>query len=310
MTFIWRLEEVAIGIEDTRGQKSTKFIKIPKTEMDFDDKVEKIEDTSWNWSIVDSVWSYISKAWAEWNIWMNLWTESFWVFLKTLLGKVKTTDSLDLKKHEFTILNSNTHPTLSIMQKNPLGQLLFLNWVIDSLTISWESGSLITLTSTLKSKPSESDNSSLWETLNDSKLLWKQISFRLWNTIAWAKNSLPIDIKSFELNIEKNIVEDFALWDVAPKDFFNQNLRISWSLTATFKNKDLRDLGLSEDSKSLYLSIQDTKTSKSLDVELPLVTFENWNLSRGNDEIATQDIEFVSRSPDVKFILTNNTNEY
>jgi hypothetical protein len=45
-------------------------------------------------------------------------------------------------------------------------------------------------------------------------------------------------------------------------------------------------------------------------VELSLVTFENWNLSRGNDEIATQDIEFVSRSPDVKFILTNNTNEY
>lgn len=310
MVFTWRREEVFIGLEDKRGEIAKGFIRIPKTEVDFENKVEKVEDISALGTILDSSGSYITKSWADGNLWMNIGSESFGYFMKAVLGDVNSSDVDINKKHEFTIQNSNIHPTISVVQKNPVGVNVFTNAVIDSLTISGEQGAFVTMTSTLKSKSSEKGINDIKGENDDIKFLSQHVSLRLADDIESIKTAPKLDVKSFELTFEKNTIEDYVLGETSPKDFFNQNLRIHGSVSAVFKNDEFKKLGLSDTKKSLYLVLEDTKNSKSIEFELPLVDFQNWALTKGNDEIATQDIEFVNRSKEFKCTLMNSTLSY
>jgi hypothetical protein len=91
MPFTWKKVWIWVALETTRGEKKLPIqYRFPRTDNTFSDKAN-VESDSWVVdTIVDSINSEVTKQWAEWTIWGQVYPNWIWFFLKALLWSVSS----------------------------------------------------------------------------------------------------------------------------------------------------------------------------------------------------------------------------
>ena len=153
MPFTWKKVWVWVALETTRGEKKLPIqYRFPRTDNTFTDKAN-VESDSWVVdTIVDSINSEVTKQWAEWTIGGQVYPNWIWFFLKALLGTVTSDWEEWVYEHIFSLLESNTHPTLTVGTSTPLWWSAYPLAMIESMDFTAEVWGKFTVSINLKSK--------------------------------------------------------------------------------------------------------------------------------------------------------------
>jgi len=298
--FIWRKVNVWFWKEGTRGTAVAVSQWAPKTNIDFDEKHESIQDESSLWVIVDNIDAHISKRWAEWVIEGNIWIEAIWLPLLSLLWAVSSAETTGTwaYQHDYTLDNTNQHQTLTIWVNDPVWDTAFALAAIESMTVSAEVWGFATYSITFKAKAWESASHTVTYTA-DHSLLAKHWTFKVAANLAWLWAADAKCIQSFELTISKNILDQQCLGSVWVEDFINQQFTIEGSFTALYENStDYEANALDWTKQAIRFSLIDTDTTiwvsdnPTLEVDLAAANFTEWSKAQGNDEVVSQTLSF------------------
>lgn len=129
---------VGVGLESTRGQKANIAYWMPWTDNTFIDKANIESEAGVVDTLMDSIGSEVTKQRAEGTIGGQVYPNGIGFFLKALLGAVATTAKSPAYEHLFTLLENNTHPTLTIGASTPLGSSSYPLAMIESMDLNAE----------------------------------------------------------------------------------------------------------------------------------------------------------------------------
>ena len=319
--YIWRQINVWFGLEWTRGTPVLIQKWQPKTEMNFKDMNETIQDESSIGVIVDSRDSFVVKKWAEWDINWNIETNAIWYLFYWLLWSVtQAVATTWAYTHSFTLNNVNQGKTLTIGTSEPVWDYRFSLWSIESMTISAEEWQQATFSVNFKAKKSTSTNYSVNYDLDD-KLLSRHSIFKTAENLAWLDGATWVCLKSFEITMTRNLQEDFCLWSEEPNDFLNQQFTIEWSFSLLYQNNTYKDLVFDWTKRAVRFELKDTNktiglsSNPTLRIDLPLAAMTEWDKTQGNNEVVSQTITFKWLYSDIdssaiNVYLTNTIAEY
>lgn len=261
---------------------------------------EVVNDESSLGVIADAVDSYVTKRWAEGNIEGNVNVNNFGYAMLSAFGAVVSAETVGTGayEHNFSVLESNEHPTLTIGVDDPVeGDLAFAGAMLESLEVSAEVGGFVTFTASYKSKK-EASATHIVAYTTDYTLLARHCGIKLADTLAGLGGASNICVQSFSLSINKNLEEDLCLSSIEPVDFNNTNFVVEGSMTLKFETVAERDLYLNATKKAMRITIEDTGTvigvsdSPVLEFDMAKVKVTEWTKNQGNGEIVTQDITF------------------
>lgn len=298
--YIGRQINVGFGKETTRGTAVSIGAWMPKTDLSFDDKSEKIVDESAIGVIADARNSFLAKLWAEWDLSGNVEINSFWYLLLAVMGTLTSAESTTGSYlHEFTLKNDNQNQSLTVWVNDPVEwDVAFPLAMVESLTINAEEWQQVTFTVSIKSKKGESTTHTVTYPA-DYRLLSRDSIFKLATNLAGLSSADALYIKSFEITIEKNLEADYCLWSQEPNDFINKQVSITGSFTAIYEDEaTYKDVALSEDKKALRFQLIDTaqtiglSDNPTITIDLPYADMTEWSKSQGNDEVVTQTVGF------------------
>ena len=128
---------------------------MPWTDNTFVDKANVESEAGVVDTLMDSIGSEVTKQRAEGTIGGQVYPNGIGFFLKALLGAVATTAKAPAYEHTFTLLESNTHPTLTIGTSSPLGSSSYPLAMIESMDLNAEVGGKLTISVKLRSKKGE-----------------------------------------------------------------------------------------------------------------------------------------------------------
>lgn len=147
---------------------------------------EVVNDESSLGVIADAVDSYVTKRWAEGNIEGNVNVNNFGYAMLSAFGSVSSAETVGTGayQHDFSVLESNEHPTLTIGVDDPVeGDLAFAGAMLESLEVSAEVGGFVTFTASYKSKKEASATHTVVYT-TDYTLLARHCGIKLADTLA------------------------------------------------------------------------------------------------------------------------------
>lgn len=302
MKYTWRQINVWLGIETTRWTKSSTIAWFPKTNANFQDKIETIEDESALGLKIDTSDIDIARHYAEWSLEWKVQANNIWYLLYSILWN-KTTTTITASKvfsHLFKIENSWNNPSLTIFTKEWNGDYNFPLAIINSLTINatvWES---ITVSANFKSKKGVSDTltTTYW---TDYPFKAKHSTFKIANDKVWLTSAPVACIESFELTITKETLEDYCLNNGnEPIDITDGKIGITWSITAVFNDNNYKDIALNGTQKAMEFSLEDTATDIAWEAwknplikfVMPKVKFTEYWKDMSNDSLVKQNLSF------------------
>lgn len=323
---IWRLIELWIWKESIRWNwvvwDITHFI--PKTEIDFDDKNENVIEEGSYWNIMDSSDSYLTKRWAEWGFGWNLFYNWIWVLLENLFWEeLAVVDNWDWTfTHSFLMWNNNSHPSLVVWLKDPNVWNFFKLWMLDTFQLTLTAWEQAKFTASLKSKKwvTQAITSSYSE---DIPLLWQNAFLKIWppNDVSWTLLTDDIFIKTLNLTVNKNLENDFSVWDTEPVDFLNKQLDLNWQIEILYDWESFKNIVMNNLHRTMIFWVNTTIwwLEYLFTFYFPNVTFTNWERAKWNNDLVSQTLDFkihlnVAELNDLKdtflVILKNTTASY
>ena len=313
-----------IWIEQTRWTQAANAMWVPKTSMDFDDKIEITENTSSIWNKIDVSWLELTKQWWEGSVETVASANSIWNFLLCALWKdtVSTIDAgLNEYAHTFTIENSEPNPSATIFTKEPNWDFYYPLALISDFTLSAAVGEDITASASYMSKKAVA--TSLNPTYNeDFTFTTKNATIKIAETVAELDTAPLACIESIELQITKENIEQYCLnYGNEPKDIVDWKISISGSLVATFSNNDYKNLALDWKQFAMKIELEDESGFAkvwfypSITITIPKAKFNDYWRDKWNDDIVKVNLSYKafqndSQNEAIEVVLVNNTPTY
>lgn len=305
--FTGRRVEVGVGKESTRGTPIAVAKWLPKTDITFDDKIEKANVAGSYGNITDSFMTgQVTQRYAEGDIEGELNANSFGYFLYALCGTISTSGPTDdAYTHDFTLQNDNQHDTLTVYVKDPIGTMRYAMAMLNSLSIDISANELVTYTANFISKyhQTATDESPTYEI--DHRFVAPNLTFKVADAIDDLGDAASICVKNLSLTFEKNVERLDCITTLEPEDILNKGLKITGTLELNYEDRTWRDYMLNGSVKAMQIDLVGSKligatTYPELDIVFPKVHFESWEPARGLDDVASQTLDF-----DVYFDLSN-----
>ena len=259
MPFTWKKVWIWVALETTRWEKKLPIqYRFPRTDNTFSDKAN-VESDSWVVdTIVDSINSEVTKQWAEWTIWGQVYPNWIWFFLKALLWSVTSDWDDGVYEHNFSLLESNTHPTLTVWCFTPISSSSYPLAMIESMDFTAEVWWKFTVSINLKSKKWESSTHIVSYT-DESWFVASMLKVFLADNVEWLDNADNICLQSITVSIKKEIKDIECLSSIDPIDYINSSLSIEWSMEMLFEDNTYKDYFLNWTPKALRILAEDTK---------------------------------------------------
>ena len=299
MPFTWKKVWVWVSLETTRWEKKLPIqYRFPRTDNTFSDKAN-VEADSWVVdTIVDSINSEVTKQWAEWTIWGQVYPNWIWFFLKALLWNVTSDWDNWVYEHIFTLLESNTHPTLTVWCFTPISSTSYPLAMIESMDFTAEVWGKFTVSINLKSKKWESSTHVV--SYNDeSWFIANMLKVFIANDIAWLDNADNICLQSITVSIKKEIKDIECLSSIDPIDYINSSFSIEWSMEMLFEDNTYKDYFLNWTPKALRILAEDIKhpyewtdNYPTFMLDLAKIKITDWTPAFTVDDVTKQSITF------------------
>ena len=299
MPFTWKKVWIWVALETTRWEKKLPIqYRFPRTDNTFSDKAN-VESDSWVVdTIVDSINSEVTKQWAEWTIWGQVYPNWIWFFLKALLWSVTSDWDDGVYEHNFSLLESNTHPTLTVWCFTPISSSSYPLAMIESMDFTAEVWWKFTVSINLKSKKWESSTHIVSYT-DESWFVASMLKVFLADNVEWLDNADNICLQSITISIKKEIKDIECLSSIDPIDYINSSFSIEWSMEMLFENNTYKDYFLNGTPKALRLLAEDTKhpyewadNYPTFMLDLSKIKITDWTPAFTIDDVTKQSITF------------------
>ncbi|RTK92479.1 MAG: hypothetical protein EKK61_04165 [Rickettsiales bacterium] len=203
---------IGIGKETTRGTVASTISYLPKTSASFDSKVEKANNEASIGVLQDSYESNVVKEHAEGEVEQNLQMNAVSFLLLAAFGAVTSaTDSAGAYKHDFTVAQNNSHPSMTIVVADDVQDYAYTNAMLDTLELSASANQYINLKTSWKARKGATTSATPTYSSNDLTFLAKNMTVKMANDEAGLSGATNICVETFSLNIQKNLQEEVCL---------------------------------------------------------------------------------------------------
>jgi hypothetical protein len=299
--FIGRRVQVGFGKESSRAVAAAAQVTVPKTDYNIEDKANKARSSE-NFGNIAGFGdqSIVTGRFSEGTIEGDVNANSFALLLLSLFGNENvTTVYTSAYKHTLSIANTNQHQSLSIWCEDPIGDTLFKGCMVDSLEITVTPDEIVKYAATFKGRKG---NDASWTPAPaaDYKFVGRDFHMKVAANIAGLAAASEISVKEFKMMIQKNADYDWVLGTLEPEDVLNKQMTIQGSITLNYEDRTFRNYMLDGSVKAISVKLLNTRDTiatagqAEFYIELPVVDFSEWESQRGNDEIASQTINFTA----------------
>lgn len=322
--FIGRLVDVGFALETTRGTaESSATYWIPKMSLSLDDKIEQVIDESSYGVIEDSPDAKIVKKFAEGELEGKIGASSIGLILKSVLGSVSTTGPTDnAYVHTYSLDQTAQHSSMTIFQDDPNQDYTYPLGMVSSFGLDVSLGAYSKFTLGFRSKKGATGTHSPSYSAEDNFLPQHGVL-----TIADTQGDLDstgtdVDIRSVQLNIEKNIEDDDIIGSTDQADILNKQFSCEGTLELVFDEQTFKTELLADTQKAVRIKLENTdatigvgSTNPKLEIDLHKVKFSEFTRNFGNDDVVTATVNFKAfyNTTDSKMItveLTNGVSSY
>jgi len=330
MAHIGRLVNLGIAKEGTRGAGAAATYWAPKTSMSVHSVADKIVDEETYNSIQQAVSAYVPMRRAEGDLEMIMRANSLGLLLYNLFGTVNSgtaSGESAVYDHTFTLSEANNHQSLALTIDDPVQDYMYKLSMLDSLTLSVTAGEFVMISASFRAKKGDETTATpdyTGATADKYVFHSRHAGVKIANTIGGLGASNTLEVKSLELNITKNVIDDPSIHSAEPVDIFNRQFYVDGTIELKYDSKTYRDYCLDNSSKALQIEIKNeekplgvTPTYPALKIQMPKVRFDDWERTDDLDEIIDQTMTFVPMSDPrsdtaalSSVVLTNNQASY
>lgn len=324
MAHIGRRVSVGIAKEDSRGSGADPTFWMPKTSFDHVSVADKIVDEESRNSIRSNVSQYTPLKRAEGTLEANMRANALGLLLYNIFGEVSSSPSDGAHEHTFTLEESNTHQSLALTMADPVQQYMFNLVMLESLSISIETGEFATISAEFRSKQGEETSQTVdFENNSDEHIFHsRHAEVKFAATVAGLNSANGTAVKSLEINFNKQAIDEEAVHSVEPLDIFNRQFSVDGTLEFKYEDKEMRNRVLEDEMKAMRIEFENDQidvgdTHPGLKLDMAKVGFDEWERTSDLDEIVDQTVTFVpyaNPQSDAGYfdsvVLTNDVENY
>ncbi len=298
--FIGRRLGVGIGLEATRGTGVAPSYWLGATSFSFFDKATKARSTASTGGIWGGDQALVARKYAEGDIEIEMEDKAFGLIMLATLGEVSSAVfETTAYKHTYSILNSSSHPSLSIHTTDPISDNIFELSMLNGLSIEYNPEELVKYTVGFMSKNAATSSSTV-NYIENNKFLGRQLAVKVASDTSGLDAATKLTLSRASINIVKNTEMYNVVGTVQPSDINNKTIEITGELEISFDDMTYRDYMMNGDYKALRMDlVNDSVTigatsNPSFRLDLSKVDFEGWDVDYSLDDIVKQTITFTA----------------
>lgn len=317
---IGRLAKIGIGLESTRGTSVAPDYWVPVTEMDFDEKVEYVDNDSGLGRIEEKNAADVIRRWGEGSYSGKIFDTSVGAELAALFGAAPTTaerGTSDVFDHTFEVAQNNQHKSLTVGYKDANEDLRFAMAMVNGWNLELETDNYARREIQLISKKAADATNSPSYT-EEYEFLPKHIVIKQANDLTGLDAATALKVRSASLEITKNAQADWVFGSTDPDDINNRQFAVSGSIELFYDDTTMRDQVLAGTNKALRIEALNTDVTiggshnPALRFDLAKVKFGEQERGNDNNDLMTMTINFEAlfSVDDAEMITARLTNEH
>lgn len=224
-------------------------------------------------------------------------------FIGSLLMGVFGTDTVTTASaaytHTFTRLNSNTHPSFTVHQYDPVQSYYSAYSMVDEFEISGEVGDFVKFKAKLLGKKMVSESAPTVTFVEENDFRASQVKVYFADTEAGLAGASETKVKSFRVTFNKNLIPYQVLGSDDIDGIYNQHFTVSGDLEALFNTTTLYTLFAASTKKFMKIEIINTDITigtaqnPTLTLFFGRVALEDRKRSDANNDLVMQTMGFV-----------------
>ena len=273
---IGRLSQIGIGAESTRGTSVASDYTVPVTNIDFDDKVEYADNDSGFGRIEEKNDAAVIKRWAEGQYEGKIFDQSVGLELMALFGASPSSaqrTTTGVYDHTFTLAQNNQHKSLTLSYEDANLDLRYAMAMLNTWSLELAVDNYARRTANFVSKKSASASNSM-SYVNENEFIPKDITFKVATDLAGLDGASAIKIRSFNMEVNKNVEALYVLGSNEPDDIANKQFAVTGSFEAYFNETTYRDFVLNGSQKALRIDIVSSTIIGNSGTHTPALRFD------------------------------------
>lgn len=301
---IGRTSVVGIGLEGTKGTSVAPSYWVPIENIDFDDKVDYIDNMSGLGQIAEMNDAKVNRLYAEGSIEGKIFLDSIGEELAAVLGADPTSGqraTSGVYDHSYALQNDNNHNALTIAYEDANQDLRFTYAMVNTWGLEISLDNFVRRTASFISKKSASASNSASFT-DENEFIPSHVYFRLDDVADQdLDNASDIAIRSFSMEINKNAEALYVLGDNEPNAIVNKQINVTGSIELYMDNTTYRAFALGGTQKAIRIGMKDESTdlgsghNPELYFDLHKVSFKSFERGFDPNEIMLQTLEFEAQ---------------
>ncbi|MEQ9135760.1 MAG: phage tail tube protein [Thalassobaculum sp.] len=297
MSIIGREIEVGIAIEGTRGTAEAapqKWVK--HVAADVIPRNQKVVDNNTRGRLEDSEGARIVRKWFEGELSGILHADVLGYLLLSLYGTVQSTVVTGaVTSHVFSLLNSITHPTLSIFRRDgAVESRVYAGGIVRSLEISASTEDYVRFTAAIGARTGgDHAETATYDTEYD--FIGKDITVKVADTEGGLAAANALKLKTLTVRYDPGPIDDYAFGSFNPNDMHNGRMAIEIEFTKNYEDTTFEALFDSDAYKYMQVAIVGDADIGS--ANNPSATFvfnkaqvQNWERSGDPDALAEETV--------------------
>ncbi len=302
---IGRQRQYMIGIQTDRTTEASTIF--PLCHLDgtrLNEKLEKLNINCGRGVRSGSAGFEVLRKNSEPSIEIYAGSKTIGLFLGAVMGNIATTtDSPEVgaNKHAITVAEtSNTPKYLTIFEKAGGDKSKIIGAILKSLSLAFSEDDFVKVTASLLGKYPESSTKTFLTT-SQQNFTFGHVTVKFASDVAGLTGATPITMKSFDMNIENNSIQDFG-GGQDPAEEYHQKFVFNGNFERNLKDGSIKTLFENNTVQAVQIvaehteNISGTSTKPKLTITLPRVFISERTDSGGLDDLQTESFSFEEAS--------------
>jgi hypothetical protein len=297
--FIGRQQEVGIAKEATRGTQVVPTFWVPKVNFAVEDRAIKARFDGNYGVLAGGDDALVAQRWAEGELEVELQDKITGLLFYALFGTLTSASFNSAYKHTLTLQNSVQQTSLSLWLRDPVGTLVYRMAMVNSFDLRVVPDEIVKATFGFIAKAHKDFTAQTPSYTAQNKFSGRHLTVKVAADESSLDAAAKINVQELRIRIAKNVVREPALGTVDPVDILNRKFTISGTLKLTHEDRTYRDYMLNGTKKALRITLANSgvtigTTNPTIQIDLPVVDFHDWEPSHPLDEITSQEIQFTA----------------
>lgn len=298
--YIGRLVNVGLARETVRGTAVAAAWWLPKANVAFFDRAQKITSRLNYGTIGDGAYAPKALEWAEGTIEGDVFDKSFGFLLYAMFGACSSGSVVNgAYTHTFTVSNTNQHTSLTITLADPDRADRYSLAMLDKIDINIVPDDVVGFSGEFKARTGRAFAIPTADFTGENKFLGRHATVKVATTTAGLAAATALTVKSLKLSVAKNVKLNNALGTVWPDDIINGKMEITGQLEIDLTDQTFRQYMLDANYLAMRIVLTNSdvaipggSTNPAFTLDLYRVHFEEWEALRPNDEVVMQKVTF------------------